>query len=58
MTHSENHGPAHTPDDTIDRVSFEYAAGNARLGLSVLAKVAGLQGDEDGAAIPKAPVAG
>jgi len=58
MTHSENHGPAHTPDDTIDRVSFEYAAENARLGLSVLAKVAGLQGDEDGAAIPKAPVAG
>ncbi|WP_292490498.1 M28 family metallopeptidase [Methanoculleus sp. 10] len=58
MTHSENHGPAHTPDDTIDHVSFEYAARNARLGLSVLAKVAGLRGDEDGAAIPKAPVAG
>ncbi len=57
-THAEDHGPAHTPDDTIDRVSSEYMVKNARLGLSVLAKVAGLRMDEDGAAIPEAPTAG
>ncbi|CCJ37332.2 peptidase M28 [Methanoculleus bourgensis MS2] len=58
-THSEEHGPAHTPDDTIDRVSFDYAMRNAQLGLSVLARVAGLQDGGDGAAIiPKAPPAG
>ncbi len=57
-THCEEHGPAHTPDDTIDRVSFEYAKRNAQLGLSVLAEAAGLQDDGEGAAIPKAPPAG
>ncbi|MDD3933395.1 MAG: M28 family metallopeptidase [Methanoculleus sp.] len=57
MTHSEDHGPAHTPDDTINHVSFDYAKRNARLGLSVLAKVAGLRDDGKGAAIPKAPSA-
>ena len=45
MTHSEEHGPAHTPEDTIDHVSFDYAKKNAQLGLSVLAKEAGLQDD-------------
>lgn len=29
-THSEEHGPAHTPEDTIDHVSFDYARRNAR----------------------------
>ncbi len=52
-THCEDHGPAHTPDDTIDHVSFWYAKRNAGLGLSVLAEVAGLR---DGAAISKAPM--
>lgn len=53
-THSEEHGPAHTPDDTVDHVSSGYAAKNARLGLAVLAEVAGFRGEGD--AIPKAPV--
>lgn len=57
-THSEEHGPAHTPEDTIDHVSVGYMAGNTRLGLSVLAKVAGPREEEGGAAIPKAPIAG
>ncbi len=55
-THCEEHGPAHTPDDTIDRVSFGYAKRNAQLGLSVLAKVAGLRDEGAGAAVPEAPV--
>lgn len=53
-THSEEHGPAHTPDDTVDHVSSGYAARNARLGLAVLAEVAGFRGEGD--AIPKAPI--
>ena len=57
MTHCEEHGPAHTPGDTVDQVSFQYAARNARLGLSVLAEVAGLRDDAAGPTIPKAPVA-
>ncbi len=36
--------PAHTPEDTIEKVSFPYAARNAQLGLAVLAEVAGLNG--------------
>ncbi|WP_241481255.1 M28 family metallopeptidase [Methanoculleus sediminis] len=55
-THCEEHGPAHTPDDTIDRVSFGYAERNARLGLAVLAEAAGFRGEEAGAAIPKVPM--
>ena len=58
MTHSEGHGPAHTPEDTIDHVSSGYMVENARLGLSVLAKVAGPRDAGEGAAIPKAPTAG
>ncbi|MDD3858443.1 MAG: M28 family metallopeptidase [Methanoculleus sp.] len=53
-THSEEHGPAHTPDDTVDHVSSGYATRNARLGLAVLAEVAGFRGEGD--AIPKAPI--
>ena len=56
MTHCEEHGPAHTPDDTVDRVSFEYAQKNARLGLSVLAEVAGLRDEGAGAAVEPAPI--
>ncbi|WP_128693258.1 M28 family metallopeptidase [Methanoculleus taiwanensis] len=45
MTHAPwPHGPVHTPADTVDAVSFPYAAKNARLGLAVLAEVAGLNG--------------
>ncbi|PKL61643.1 MAG: Zn-dependent exopeptidase M28 [Methanomicrobiales archaeon HGW-Methanomicrobiales-2] len=55
-THCEEHGPAHTPDDTVDRVSFEYAKRNARLGLSVLTEVAGLRDKEEPVTVPKAPV--
>jgi hypothetical protein len=55
-THCEEHGPAHTPEDTIDRVSFGYAKGNAQLGLSVLAEKAGCRDEEAGAAVSKAPV--
>ncbi len=44
MTHAPSRGPAHTPEDTVDRVSFRYAEKNAQPGLSVLARVAGLQG--------------
>lgn len=51
-THSEEHGPAHTPDDTIDYVSFDYATRNAQLGLSVLAEVAGLRDDVENATEP------
>ena len=53
-THCEGHGPAHTPDDTVDRVSFDYAKRNARLGLAVLAEVAGFRGEDAGNAISKA----
>ncbi|KDE56598.1 M28 family metallopeptidase [Methanoculleus sp. MH98A] len=56
-THCEEHGPAHTPDDTVDRVSLGYAKRNAQLGLSVLAEVAGFRDEGAGAAIPKAPMA-
>lgn len=37
MTHCEEHGPAHSPNDTIDKVSIPYAKKNAQLCLSVLA---------------------
>ncbi len=58
MTHCEEHGPAHTPDDTIDHVSFEYAARNARLGLAVLAETAGLRDNRGSVVLPKTPFAG
>lgn len=55
-THCEEHGPAHTPDDTIDHVSFGYAQRNARLGLAVLAEMAGVRGEDAGPAVPKTPM--
>jgi hypothetical protein len=47
MTHSESHGPAHTPEDTIDKVSFSYAKKNAQLGMSVLAEIAGVHSSQE-----------
>ena len=44
MTHSESHGPQHTSDDTIDKVSTTYANKNGQLGMSVLAALAEVQG--------------
>ncbi|MGI5938370.1 MULTISPECIES: M28 family metallopeptidase [Methanoculleus] len=44
MAHALPQWPAHTPDDTIDQASFEFAERNARLGLSVLARVARMEG--------------
>ncbi len=44
MTHSETHGPQHTPSDTIDQVSFKYALKNGQLGMAVLAQVVEVQG--------------
>jgi Peptidase family M28 len=44
MTHEETHGPAHTPSDTIDKVSTTYALKNGQLGLAVLAQTAGVRG--------------
>jgi len=40
MTHSETHGPAHSANDTIDKVSTLYAKKNGQLGMSVLAILA------------------
>jgi len=43
MTHEETHGPSHTSSDTIDKVSTLYAKKNGQLGLSILARLAGLE---------------
>lgn len=43
MTHEESHGPAHSQEDTIDKVSTSYAKKNGQLGMSVLAKLAQLE---------------
>jgi Zn-dependent M28 family amino/carboxypeptidase len=44
MTHSQSHGPqAHTPNDTIDMMSPEFARKNAQLGMSVLARLLEIQ---------------
>ncbi len=40
MTHAESHGPSHTANDTIDKVSIIYAKKNGQLGMSVIAKLA------------------
>ena len=45
-THSESHGPAHTPQDTVDQVSIMYAQKNAQLGMSVIATLAEVINDE------------
>ncbi|HQD25012.1 MULTISPECIES: M28 family metallopeptidase [Methanoculleus] len=57
-THSDGHGPAHTPDDTPEHVSFEYAKRNAGLGLSLIAKVAGIREDGSDLFVQKARPAG
>jgi Zn-dependent M28 family amino/carboxypeptidase len=57
-THCEEHGPAHTPDDTIEHVSFEYAAKNARLGLSALSEAAGLRDGMVEYSVSEGPAAG
>ncbi|MGZ8937254.1 MAG: M28 family metallopeptidase [Halobacteriota archaeon] len=44
MTHQESHGPAHTPLDTIDKISSDYAQKNGQLGMAVLAQIAEVQG--------------
>ena len=44
ITHSETHGPQHTPSDTIDQVSFKYALKNGQLGMAVLAQIAEVRG--------------
>ncbi|MDN7026063.1 Zn-dependent exopeptidase M28 [Methanoculleus sp. FWC-SCC1] len=49
MMHAPRPGwPMHTPDDTIDYVSFPYARKSAQLGLAVLAEVACLNGTVTG----------
>lgn len=40
MTHEEEHGSAHSPDDTVDKISTLYAMKNGQLGMSVLARLA------------------
>jgi len=44
MTHSESHGPAHSLKDTLDQASLAYAVENTRLGTTVIARVAGIEG--------------
>ena len=41
-THSESHGPVHSPQDTVDKVSTVYAQKNGQLGMSVIATLAGV----------------
>jgi hypothetical protein len=43
MTHSETHGPQHTQDDTIDKVSIVYTQKNGELSMSLLAALAEVQ---------------
>lgn len=43
MTHEQSHGPAHTPNDTIDKVSISYAKKNGQLGISIVAGLACLE---------------
>ncbi len=40
MTHEEEHGAAHSPYDTVDKISPLYAKKNGQLGMSVLARLA------------------
>jgi hypothetical protein len=51
MTHSEEHGFAHSPADTVDKVSTEYAKRNGQLGMTLIATQAGVVRD----AIPEFP---
>jgi hypothetical protein len=43
MTHQEKHGPAHTPEDIVEKVSTQYARKNGQLGMSLLAELAEIQ---------------
>jgi hypothetical protein len=43
MTHSQSHGPAHSQNDTVDKISLIYAKKNAQLGMSILANIAEVQ---------------
>jgi hypothetical protein len=44
MTHSQSHAPqAHTPNDTIDLVSPNFARKNGQLGMSVLTRLLEIQ---------------
>jgi len=43
MTHEQIHGPAHSPNDTADKVSTLYTRKNGQLGMSALAKLAEVQ---------------
>ena len=45
-THSESHGPAHSPQDTVDAVSTVYSQKNGQLGMSVIATLAGIGHNE------------
>jgi len=38
MFHCSDHGPAHTPKDTADQVSYVYAWKNAKIGLILLSQ--------------------
>jgi len=42
MTHAEGHGPAHSTNDTVDKISIRYARKNAQMGLAILAELAGI----------------
>ncbi len=51
MTHAPlPQQPMHTPDDTVDKVSFPYARKNAQLGLALLAEIADLNGTAESSA--------
>ncbi len=44
MTHAQTHAPeAHSPNDTINLVSLNYAKKNGQLGMSILAELAEIQ---------------
>ena len=42
-SHTESHGPAHTPKDTVDKVSITYAKKNTKLGMSLLLELAKME---------------
>lgn len=52
MTHSESHGPAHTPQDNVDEVSKVYAKKNGQLGMALLASLAEVQSPPTPTPIP------
>jgi hypothetical protein len=40
ITHAETHGSAHTPNDTVNKMSTVYVTKNGQLGMLVLAAIA------------------